>query len=147
MAFRKALLKGGLAAATLLAMTASAFAWEASATTSLNIRSGPGTNFRVLDALYRNETVDVRSCRGGWCFIDQYDYGPSGWVSANYLRERGYYRPDPPVVRPPHWNPRPPHWNPRPPRWNWPDDRPDVQGEVCFNGPNGYFCFGGSNRR
>ncbi|WP_404402789.1 SH3 domain-containing protein [Pelagibacterium halotolerans] len=156
MAFRKTAIRSGLAAMMMLAMTAGAFAWQASAVTSLNVRSGPGTQFRVLDALYAGERVDVEYCRGGWCFIHQYDYDPSGWVSANYLREGGYYRPQPPivirppvVVRPPHWNPRPPHWwhrlPDRPPHWNWNDDS-DISGTVCFNGPNGRFCVGGSSR-
>lgn len=167
MALKTTALKGGLAALIVMVMTAGAYAWQATATTSVNVRSGPGTNFRVVDVLQRGERVEVEYCRGSWCFINQYQYGPNGWVSANYLAQAGWQpprpQPQPPVVRPPvqppHWNPyppRPPHWNPNPPRpphWNPYPPRPPHWGhqpppqnpgnsQVCFNGPNGYFCVG-----
>lgn len=155
MALGKTAIKGGLAAMMVAAMTVGAFAWEAVATTALNVRSGPGTNFRVVEVLQRGEVVDVEYCRSGWCFLDM-DWQGNGWASQRYLAQAGNWRPQPPRPQPPHWNPRPPHWDddwrPRPPHWghprppHWDDDwRPRPPGhdsQVCFNGPNGYFCIG-----
>ena len=71
----------GLAA--VLVPTAAA-ATEASATTALNVRSGPSTSFIVVDTLTPGEVVEVTECEpGGWCFIQH--PGPDGWVSSNYL--------------------------------------------------------------
>lgn len=161
MALKKNMLMGGLAALMMMVMTAGAYAWTASATASVNVRSGPGTGYRVIDVLQRGERVEVEYCRSGWCFVDQGRFGPNGWVSGNYLTQGAQPRPPvyrPPVQRPPHWwnpnPPRPPHWQPNPPRpphWNpsprpphWrPDPRPPHNNsQVCFNGPNGYFCVG-----
>lgn len=156
MALGKTVIKGGLAALMVAAMSAGAYAWEAYATTALNVRAGPGTNFPVVTSLQRNQVVDVQYCRSSWCFVDTGRHGRTGWASQNYLREVGNWtppRPQPPhwnprPPRPPHWNnPRPPHWGaprpPRPPHWNPRPPRPTPpNSEVCFNGPNGYFCVG-----
>lgn len=159
MALGKSVIKGGIAALMVMAMSAGAFAWEAAATTSVNMRSGPGTNFRVVDVLQRNQVVDVDYCRSNWCLVDQGRSGPRGWVSQNYLAQvRGGWQPprhepprwNPRPPRPPHWDhprPRPPHWGhprpPRPPHWHNPRPRPTPpNSQVCFNGPNGYFCVG-----
>jgi hypothetical protein len=154
MALNKKLLASGLATLAILVTTAAASAAPAVATGNVNVRSGPGTGYRVVDTLRRGESVDIQYCRGSWCFVEK--RGPDGWVSANYLGQgrpgwgndwdddwdNGWDRPRPP--RPPHWDPyppRPPHWNPRPPR-----PQPIYPGRpgsnVCFNGPNGYFCIG-----
>ena len=92
----------------------------------------------------------MQYCRGSWCYVEK--RGPDGWVSANYLRsgrpswdddwDDDWYNPRPP--RPPHWDPYPPR-PPRPPHWDpWPQPiHPGNPGaQVCFNGPNGYFCIG-----
>jgi hypothetical protein len=56
----------------------------AQATASVNVRSGPGTQYGVVDTLYPGENVDVDGCRSsGWCLIEH--SGPDGWVSARYL--------------------------------------------------------------
>lgn len=156
MAFNRKLIASTLATLAVLATTAAASAAPAVATSNVNVRSGPGTGYGVVDALRRGERVDVQYCRGSWCYIEK--RGPDGWVSANYLSTgggggwNGGYEPPPPPrpphwnqPRPPHWNPgpppRPPHWNPRPPRPNYP--YPSNPGaSVCYNGPNGYFCVG-----
>jgi len=146
MAISRKLVASGLAALAMLATTAAASAAPAYATSNVNVRSGPGTGYRVVDALRRGEQVDVQYCRGSWCFVER--RGPNGWVSANYLdrggrpgwNDDGWNRPRPP--RPPHWNPapRPPHWNPSyPVRPPYPS-RPGAN--FCYNGPNGYFCLG-----
>jgi len=159
MAIRKKIVAGTLAALALAATTAGAFAAPAYATAHVNVRSGPGTQFRVVDVLSRGERVDIEYCRGSWCFVEK--SGPDGWVSANYLNrgrpDRPHWdrpdRPDrPDWDRPgwdrPHWGdrpdwdrprpPRPPMWNPRPPRPPFYPGRPD--NGFCFSGPNGYVC-------
>ena len=153
MTLRKKLITAGLATMAVIATTMAASAAPAVASGNVNVRSGPGTGFRVVDTLRRGEVVDVQYCRGSWCFVEK--RGPDGWVSANYLRsgrpswdddwdhgwDDGWNRPRPP--RPPHWDPhppRPPHWDPHPrPRPDYPGNSHD---SICFNGPNGYFCIG-----
>ena len=92
MALSRKIMAAGLAALALVATTAAASAAPAYATGNVNVRSGPGTGYGVVDTLRRGEQVDVQYCRGSWCFVDK--RGPSGWVSANYL-DRG---------RPGNWN-------------------------------------------
>ena len=116
MALSKKLMAGGLAALALLATAGAAMAAPAFATSNVNVRSGPGTGYGVVDALRRGEQVDVQECRGSWCFIEK--RGPDGWVSASYL-DRGRPMPLPQPIYP---------GNPG--------------GNVCFNGPNGYVCIG-----
>ena len=150
MTFRTTLIAAGVASLAVLATTIAASAAPAVATGNVNVRTGPGTGFRVVDTLRRGEHVDVQHCRGSWCYVEK--RGPDGWVSANYLRsgrpnwdhdwDDGHWeRPRPP--RPPRWEeypPRPPHWNPRPrPLPIYPGN---PSASMCFNGPNGYFCIG-----
>ena len=68
-------------------LAATLAAQAAQSTVSLNVRSGPGTNYRVVDVLYQGETVDVEGCQSGWCRINH--SGPDGWVSARYLTDGG----------------------------------------------------------
>lgn len=149
MAHSRKLIASALATLAVLATTAAASAAPAFAASNVNVRSGPGTGYAIVDALRRGEQVDVQYCRGSWCFVQK--RGPDGWVSSNYLTSGGgwdddWYEPAPPP-RPPHWNPRPPrppHWNPQPwPPRPYPQPYPVNPGaSFCFNGPNGYFCAG-----
>lgn len=158
MTIRKRLLASGLAGLTLLATAAAAFAAPAVVTGNVNVRSGPGTGYNVVDTLRRGEPVDVQQCQGSWCYVEK--SGPDGWISSNYLARGG--RPgwndddgwnnnggwnNPRPQRPPYWNDhrpsRPPHWNPRPPRPQpYPVYPSNPGASFCFNGPNGYFCAG-----
>jgi uncharacterized protein YraI len=88
MNLRKTAITLGLAVLTLGATAASAYAAAAFATGSVNVRSGPGTGYRVVDQLNRGEQVDVRGCQGNWCRVVK--AGPDGWVSASYLSSGGY---------------------------------------------------------
>ena len=150
MALHKKLLASGLATLAVIATTVAASAAPAIATGNVNVRTGPGTGYPRIDTLYRGQQVDVQYCRGSWCYVEK--RGPDGWVSANYLRsgrpswdddwDDDWYNPRPPC--PPHWDPYPPR-PPRPPHWDpWPQPiHPGNPGaQVCFNGPNGYFCIG-----
>lgn len=78
----KPLLLSGLLLLTAFAAVPAARAAEAVG--SVNVRSGPGTSYRVVDRLARGENVNVQRCRSsGWCYITH--PGPDGWVSARYL--------------------------------------------------------------
>jgi uncharacterized protein YgiM (DUF1202 family) len=57
---------------------------EAVATTTLNVREGPGTRYAVIDVLRPGQNVIMTGCSGGWCTINH--PGASGWVSERYLR-------------------------------------------------------------
>lgn len=73
-----------LAALGFAATSAAALAESAQSTTWLNVRSGPGTSYGVVDTLAPGEEVEVTECAAnGWCFIEH--TGPDGWVSSSYL--------------------------------------------------------------
>jgi len=72
--------------------TTAAFAAPANATTALNVRSGPGIGYGVVDVLFAGEPVDVTECaKNGWCYIEH--SGPDGWVSSKYLVAGSYEEP------------------------------------------------------
>lgn len=75
----------GLAVATtaIVVFLPAAQAAEAEATAHLNVRTGPGTSYAVVDVLTPGQNVDVQRCQGSWCYVQK--SGPDGWVSANYL--------------------------------------------------------------
>ena len=54
------------------------------ATGSVNVRSGPGTSFSIVDRLSAGEKVDVLGCRSGWCYVEK--PGADGYVSSSYVR-------------------------------------------------------------
>ncbi|HEV7292320.1 MAG TPA: SH3 domain-containing protein [Devosia sp.] len=141
MQIKKNVLKAGIAGAIMLASAGIALAAPAAATTNVNVRSGPGTGYGVVDALRRGERVEVTGCRGGWCYVEK--RGPDGWVSANYLRasSRGYgVKPGfsfefnfgtPPIYQQPQRPQRPGHggWDGRDRHDRWDrDDRWDRNG-------------------
>jgi uncharacterized protein YraI len=76
-----------LAALVGSVMLTPTLAAAAEATTNVNVRSGPGTNYRVVDVLRRGQTADIRRQSGGWCEVAK--SGPDGWVSCRYLTESG----------------------------------------------------------
>ncbi|HEY8595194.1 MAG TPA: SH3 domain-containing protein [Devosiaceae bacterium] len=75
----------GYALAGLLVSGSAALAVEAAATAAVNVRTGPGTGFGVVDTLHAGEVVDVVECNSSntWCRIEH--DGPDGWVSRSYL--------------------------------------------------------------
>lgn len=96
----------GLAAAAVCLGPSAAMAYPATATASVNVRSGPGPAYRIVDQLYAGERVNIVNCRFGWCYVDH--RGPDGWVAAAYLGRR--YLPPPVVVVPPVFPIAPPIW-------------------------------------
>jgi hypothetical protein len=92
---KRTLIASVLAAATCLSFAPAAFADQATA--SVNVRSGPGTQYRVVDTLYRGEDLNIETCRSnGWCLISH--SGPDGWVSARYLTNDDDFDDDDDVV-------------------------------------------------
>ena len=76
----------GFAAAAALAFSTAAYAQtNATATTDLNIRSGPGSNYTVVGVVGANQPVTVNGCLDGskWCSVD--NNGAVGWVYSDYL--------------------------------------------------------------
>lgn len=143
MNLKKTAMTLGLAVLTLGVTAASAYAATAFATGSVNVRSGPGTGYRVVDQLRRGEQVDVQDCRGSWCRVSK--PGPDGWVSANYLTagrdyndgndyyDDDYYDDDVVVVRPRH----------RRPVYYYDDYYRGPSASFCLGGPNASFCMNG----
>lgn len=96
----------------LVAFTAvPAFAEPAFATRNVNIRSGPGLNFDVVDRLVEAEPVDKGNCNsdGSWCYIRH--EGTNGWVAAVFLSPTlpGQQPPTPPPNQPPPSTEPPPN--------------------------------------
>ena len=83
----KRVIKSALIAFALLSATA-AQAANAIVTTNLNLRTGPGTNYRTLGSIPNGARVDVRGCTSGygWCQVSY--AGRSGWASSRYLAVR-----------------------------------------------------------
>jgi hypothetical protein len=77
---RKAALLSALSGA--LAMTAP-LAYAETALSTVNVRSGPGTGYGIVDVLRPGQQVDVTRQSSGWCFVVK--SGPDGWVSCRYL--------------------------------------------------------------
>jgi len=144
MNLKKTAMTLGLAVLTLGATAASTYAATAYATGSVNVRSGPGTGYHVVDQLYRGQQVNVQDCRGSWCRVSK--SGPDGWVSARYLSagsyDDGYYDDDyyddqVVIVRPRHRHRDPVYYY---------DDYDYYRGpsaSFCLGGPNASFCMNG----
>ena len=50
-------------------------------TATVNLRSGPGTNFRRIGQLYAGRTITVDRVQSGWLHI-----AGQGWISASFAR-------------------------------------------------------------
>lgn len=74
------------AAAAALILAGPAYARSmATATSDLNIRSGPGPDFQVVGAMAANSDADLIGCQegGNWCQVSY--NGQDGWVYSRYL--------------------------------------------------------------
>lgn len=76
-----------LAVAAVVVFLPAAQAAPGTVTTNVNVRSGPGTNYAVVDVVRAGTRVDVQRCQGSWCYVSK--AGPDGWVSASYLTAGG----------------------------------------------------------
>lgn len=91
MHFRQLIMAAVMAVAALF-LTGVQFAEAARAivTQSVNIRSGPGPEYRVVGRADRGDRVNVTRCTRSqrWCHIEQ-RRGRDGWVSSRFLSHRG----------------------------------------------------------
>jgi SH3 domain-containing protein len=90
----RGILGAAISGVLLFGTVGSALSAPAVATSNVNVRSGPGSNYQAVDTIRRGERVDVQGCEGGWCYIEK--RGPDGWVSWRYLAEAS--RPSRPAV-------------------------------------------------
>ena len=90
--FAAATLGAMLLAGTAMAQTA------ATATTDLNIRSGPGPQFDVIGVIPGGASATLGGCleAGNWCQVTH--EGTQGWVFGDYLTATIEGQPDPMVV-------------------------------------------------
>ncbi len=83
----KTFLSATIASIAVLASATAALATPVAATRGVNVRSGPGTNFSILDTLRGGEFAEAVECvQSGWCRVEH--DGPSGWVYNTYLGPR-----------------------------------------------------------
>ena len=76
-----------VAATAVVVFLPAAQAAPGTVTSNVNVRSGPGTNYSVVDNTRAGTQVDVQRCQGSWCYISK--PGPDGWVSGRYLSAGG----------------------------------------------------------
>ncbi|QDC10157.1 DUF1236 domain-containing protein [Oceanicola sp. D3] len=74
-----------LSAAALCVAATPMLAAQATATTDLNLRSGPGPEFEVIGVIAGLDQAEVEGCLdgGAWCEVT-YD-GQTGWAHRHYL--------------------------------------------------------------
>lgn len=58
---------------------------QAWVTGRVNVRSGPGPNYKVVNRLKRGDFVNVGKCRKGWCYVDV--HGGNGYVPERVIGE------------------------------------------------------------
>ena len=75
------------AASALVLSAGAAAAVPATAETSLNVRSGPGTQYEIVGSIPAGSTVDVQGCTGSWCRVSF--AGGTGFASRSYLAMAG----------------------------------------------------------
>lgn len=121
---------GLLAALFMLIGAGVAMAYPAAATADLNLRAGPGTQYRVIGAMPRGARVEVLGCSRGWCEVQW--GGRRGFASERFLSPAVAPRgggsleiivPFPGIGIRPEPAP-PPLARPAPPRRDWRDERP-----------------------
>ena len=104
-----------LAAASFFTTLPAAQAAGATATATVNLRSGPGTNFHVIGRVHRGDRVFITRCQnsGRWCHVERRN-GRDGWMSSRYLSVRGGN----------HWRGHGHH----------------RRGSICFHSAHGHVC-------
>jgi uncharacterized protein YraI len=76
-----------VAAAAVVVFLPAAQAAPGTITSNVNVRSGPGTNYGVVDTVRAGTPVDVQQCQGSWCYVAK--PGPDGWVSSQFINGGG----------------------------------------------------------
>jgi len=83
---KSSILKGATAAVALFALSGVAAAQSsATATTDLNIRSGPGPEYPVVGVIGASQQTNINGCIQGskWCQVSH--NGVEGWAYSDYL--------------------------------------------------------------
>lgn len=82
----RTLLAGAALATLVTAFAAPALALEARASGNAPVRSGPGSDYRVIDRLEDGEYYEVEDCtrQSRWCLVS-YDDDILGWVRGSSL--------------------------------------------------------------
>ncbi|KZL20062.1 Bacterial SH3 domain protein [Pseudovibrio axinellae] len=53
----------------------------------LNLRTGPGTNYRIIGHLVPNQAISVFDCKGNWLGIrNSHTSEQIGWVHKGYMK-------------------------------------------------------------
>ena len=52
----------------------------------LNLRSGPGSDFKILRRMYHGDQVDALERNGNWVRVYHHNTGAKGWAFGTYLR-------------------------------------------------------------
>ena len=80
----------GISTAALALSTLGVSAAEKATVTAstLNVRSGPGTNYSVVGKVYKGNSVEILSSSNGWHKIKMSN-GSTGWSSGQYLNTSG----------------------------------------------------------
>ena len=63
--------------------TTAAMAAPGIAAVNANVRSGPGTGYKIVDTLTKGEYVIVKDCGANWCTISH--IGKDGYVSRGLI--------------------------------------------------------------
>ncbi|HML08671.1 MAG TPA: SH3 domain-containing protein [Xanthobacteraceae bacterium] len=87
----------GTAALIVLSAQCAAAA-PALATSNVNMRQGPGTNFPIITTIPGGSTVEVSGCQGEWCAVVW--HGKSGYAIATSF-DQGASPPPPGAAAPP----------------------------------------------
>ena len=53
----------------------------------LNVRSGPGTNYKVVNTLNRGGAYTIVEENNGWGLLKAYSKNKNGWVSLEYMKK------------------------------------------------------------
>lgn len=72
---------------TGFASSAQAQNYQAQVTTRLNLREGPGTQYRAITSIPAGTIVPVYGCYQGYAWCNVLYANVRGWVSAQYLRD------------------------------------------------------------
>ncbi len=68
-------------------LTAGAFAASATTTATVNVRSGAGTNYKVVTCVSKGKTVTTNGTSGNWTKVTA--NGKTGYISSKYLKSSG----------------------------------------------------------
>lgn len=70
--------------------TTSSFKTYTAAVTAnvLNVRSGPGTNYKVVMTIGKGQVYTIVEEKNGWGLLKSFQKDKNGWVSLNYMKKK-----------------------------------------------------------